>query len=124
MLGIYYGDVFQLLFMVMFFLVFVIIFVRLIKGIFIWNKNNHSPRLCVEATVVSKRSDVHHYHNNTMNNGMHGSTSTSYYVCFEFESKDRLELKVTGYEYGMMAEGDVGKLTFQGSRYLGFERNR
>nr|WP_330380884.1 DUF2500 family protein [Anaerobutyricum hallii] len=29
---------------------------------------------------------------------------------------------VYGKEYGMLAEGDEGKLTFQGSRYLGFER--
>ena len=27
-------------------------------------------------------------------------------------------------EYGMMIEGDKGKLTFQGSRYLNFERIR
>ena len=29
---------------------------------------------------------------------------------------------VTGQEYGMLVEGDKGYLTFQGTRYLGFER--
>ena len=33
-----------------------------------------------------------------------------------------MELRVNGREYGMIAEGDRGKLTFQGSRYLDFER--
>lgn len=45
-----------------------------------------------------------------------------YYVTFEVESGDRMEFSVYGKEYGMLAEGDEGKLTFQGSRYLGFER--
>ena len=33
-----------------------------------------------------------------------------------------MELHVSGSEYGMLAEGDRGFLTFQGTRYLGFER--
>ena len=32
------------------------------------------------------------------------------------------ELKVQGTEYGMLIEQDKGKLTFQGTRYLGFKR--
>ena len=38
------------------------------------------------------------------------------------ESGDRMELSVDDSEYGMLVEGDEGKLTFQGSRYLGFEQ--
>jgi hypothetical protein len=41
---------------------------------------------------------------------------------FEFVSGDRLELKMQGDETGMVAEGDQGKLTFQGSRFLSFSR--
>ena len=53
----------------------------------------------------------------------HGSSShTSYYVTFEFESKDRTEFRVNGKEYGMIAEGDYGKLKFQGTRFLEFNR--
>ena len=40
----------------------------------------------------------------------------------EVESGDRMELNLSGQEYGLLAEGDRGKLTFQGTRYLGFER--
>ena len=38
------------------------------------------------------------------------------------ESGDRLELRMSGREFGTLAEGDKGKLTFQGTRYRGFER--
>ena len=38
------------------------------------------------------------------------------------ESGDRIELKVSGKEYGMLVEQDSGILTFQGTRYLDFER--
>ncbi|WP_224653757.1 DUF2500 domain-containing protein, partial [Escherichia coli] len=51
------------------------------------------------------------------------SASTNYYVPFQVESGDRIELGLSGKEYGMLAEGDIGILTFQGTRELGFERN-
>ena len=35
---------------------------------------------------------------------------------------DRLELPVDGSDYGLLVEGDTGKLSFQGTRYLGFQR--
>ena len=107
------------------FAVFAIIIVSFIvaavKGIGTWHKNNNSPRLTVDASVVSKRqnTDVHHHNNNGT---MHTSSSTTYYATFQFDSGDRLELCVSGGEYGLLAEGDVGKLTFQGTRYLGFDR--
>ena len=101
---------------------FVVVFA---KGIGQWNKNNHSPRLTVDATVVAKRTNVSHSsgsHNHTT--GMHssGHTSTSYYVTFQVDSGDRMEFHVTGDEYGLLIEGDFGDLTFQGTRYLGFNR--
>ena len=50
------------------------------------------------------------------------STSTTYYATFEVESGDRIEFLINGWEYGQLAEGDMGKLSFQGTRYLGFVR--
>ena len=78
------------------------------------------------ATVVTKRTQVtQQQHANAGDpTGAHGfstTTSTSYYVTFQVESGDRMELPVSGREYGMLAEGDIGKLTFQGTRYLSFE---
>ncbi|MNJ79746.1 hypothetical protein D3C77_778650 [compost metagenome] len=40
------------------------------------------------------------------------------------ESGDRLEFNLSGSDYGQCSVGDEGKLTFQGSRYQGFERMR
>lgn len=95
-----------------------------VKGISQWNKNNHSPRLTVPATIVAKRTNVsrHHHHNHHGTGMHHSSTSTTYYVTFQVESGDRMELHVARHEYGLLIEGDCGMLTFQGTRYLGFER--
>lgn len=127
-MGFFFGSgLFEILFFVMFIVVFGIIIVNIVSGVGEWNKNNHSPRLTVEATVVSKRLEVsHHQHGNAGDEtGAHGYTTTSsttYYVTFQVESGDRMEFHVNGSEYGMLVEGDRGKLNFQGSRYLGFVR--
>lgn len=118
-------GLFEALFPIMFISVFVIVIgtfiMTFVKGISQWNKNNNSPRLTVDAFVVDKRTNVSHH---TSNNGghHHHHTSTAYYVTFQVESGDRMELQVDGNEFGMMCEGDFGKLTFQGTRYLGYER--
>lgn len=86
--------------------------------------NNNSPVLTVEAKVVAKRTDISHYNHNNMNsNTNYRSSSTWYYVTFQVESGDRVEFKISGDEIGMLVEQDIGKLKFQGTRYLGFERN-
>lgn len=118
-------TVVPILVMIIFLIVIVFFIVVFAKGISQWNKNNHSPRLTVDATVVSKRTDTSHssgHHNHTT--GMHtgGHTSTYYYVTFQVESGDRMEFHVSGEEYGLLVEGDYGDLSFQGTRYLGFNR--
>ena len=115
-------DIFFGMFFLVFFLILGMIVFNFIKGIGQWNKNNHSPRLTVEAQVVTKRTDVTHHHD--MDNAAMSHTSTRHYVTFQVDSGDRMELSVTGQEYGMLAEGDRGRLTFQGTRYLGFERQQ
>ena len=126
-------DLMSTLFPIFFFVVFAIIigiFIRnAVVGARQYSRNNASPVLTVDATLVSKRTDVHHHqHMNagdaTGAHGMHTTSSTDYYVTFEVESGDRLDFWVSGREYGMLAEGDHGKLTFQGTRYKGFERTR
>lgn len=97
---------------------------QMVKGAQRWKQNNDSPVLTSDARVVTKRSDVsYHHHANNMNNTMNtGYSSTTYYVTFEVPSGDRMEFVVRDDEYGMLVEGDAGKLTFQGTRYLGFTR--
>lgn len=120
-MGFFFGGAFEMLFSLMFILVFGMIIVTIFRGIGEWNRNNQSPVLTVDATVVAKRDHVSHHHNN-VNGGMHTSRSTTYYVTFQVESGDRMELKVAGSEFGLLVEGDCGKLTFQGTRYLSFQR--
>ena len=85
-----------------------------------WNHNENSPRLTVDAKVVSKRSEIRRTMSHAQN--VHHHSRTNYYVTFEVESGDRMELELQGHEYGLLVEGDKGKLIFQGTRFLGFER--
>ena len=105
---------------VLIFLVMLGIFIcMLLAGLGQWRKNNRSPRLTVGAVVTGKRTSTStHRHGDSH---MH-HTSTWYYATFQVESGDRMEFSVAGTEYGLLAEGDRGYLTFQGTRYLGFER--
>ncbi len=84
-------------------------FVRIAKN----NKINDAlPKVTVSAKAVSKRAHVFGRRH----------ASTCYYVTFELDGGERTELSVFGSVYGMIAEGDEGMLTFQGTRFLGFER--
>ena len=62
------------------------------------------------AQVVAKRTHVWGDH-----------SRTDYYATFQFASGDRLELEVPHDRFGYLVEGDNGSLTFQGTRFLGFE---
>lgn len=87
----------------------------IIGGITQWVRNNNSPVETYEAVVVAKRTHV-------SGGGNNSSASTSYHVTFELRDGSRMELKVRYNEYGNIAEGDVGRLTRQGTRFLGFVR--
>lgn len=106
---------------IIFSLFFVVVFVFIV-GMFIYvistnvkkaNSNRNSPRLSVDATVVSKRDQVRGE-----------NTYTYYFATFEFESGDRTELELQGQESGMLVEGDRGQLTFQGTKFISFVRNQ
>lgn len=116
MVRFFWSGGFEMMFMLMFALFFAFIIIQSIRQ---WHKNNNSPRLTVGVVIVAKRIDVRHHYEDTGH-----STSNSYYVTFQVESGDRMEFQVTGRQYGQMAEGDTGYVTFQGTRYLGFERQR
>lgn len=109
---------------------FTLVFV-LVIGLFIYavvqailrkQENDASPRLTVLARVVSRRQEVTHHARN-MNDGVyHTSSTTRYFVTFQVESGDRMELELDGSDFGMLAEGDEGRLSFQGTRFLDFQR--
>ncbi len=111
-----FGGMFRLIFIA----VIAIFIFTIVKGFTQWSSNNRQPVLSVPAVIVSKREDIRRHHQ--AGEMHHTHTSTSYYVTFEVESGDRMELQVKGTDYGFMVEGDFGKLTFQGTRFLSFER--
>ncbi len=111
--------VFPIMFFAVFVLIFGMIFSTIVFSVRKNRKNNRSPRLTVQATVVAKR-DEHAYYPSGRTHG--GNHRTQYFATFQMESGDRMELELQGFEYGMLVEGDTGKLSFQGTRFLGFER--
>ena len=112
-------QIFEVMFFLMFGLVFCVILVTMIRGLCQWNKNNHAPRLTVPVTVAGRRTEIHRRRSGDSHMT---HTYTLYYVTFQVESGDRMELRLSGQEYGLIVDGDRGLLTFQGTRFLNFER--
>ena len=103
----------------MFFRLFEVAFVVMMIGIIVAmvlavvrsRKNSTSPVVVVPARLVAKRQDF------SGNSGM-----TRYFVTFELETGSRIEFGVDAPMYGQSAEGDFGQLSFQGTRFLWFQR--
>lgn len=92
----------------------------LVKAVGQGISNNAQPVQSVPAAVVAKR--INTWGSSGMNTG--GSVNTSYYVTFETATGGRQELGMGGRDYGLLVEGDRGTLSFQGTRYKGFDRSR
>ncbi|PEJ59536.1 hypothetical protein CN692_04920 [Bacillus sp. AFS002410] len=113
-------DAFKILafiFPIIFVFVFAGIFFALLKGLKQWNFNNKQPKLTVPAKIATKRIEYIQRNKNQL-----GQSYTHYYVTLEIESGDRIEFQVDGFIYGQLVEKDSGKLTFQGTRFIKFER--
>ena len=112
---------FDTLFPIFFFIVFAMVIgtfvVVLGKSTARGIKNSAAPRLTTQARVVNRRENYRR-HSRDM------AGWTDYYVTFEVPSGDRMELEMSGEQYGLIAEGDQGQLTFQGTRFISFERDR
>lgn len=117
-------NVFPSIFTIMF-LLFAAMFIFIaIRGITNTVRNARSPIITVEAKVIGKRMDVSTHANSSNDNGISNSTSsTTYYVTFETEHGERLELSLSGRVYGILIEGDYGKLTYQGTWFKDFQRS-
>ncbi|MBA3470442.1 MAG: DUF2500 domain-containing protein [Herpetosiphonaceae bacterium] len=84
----------------------------IVRGLVQRSENNRMPVLSVGARIVAKRTQT----------GGGKYVSTSYYVTFEAPTGERREFVVSGSEYGILGEHDTGMLTYQGTRYKGFQR--
>ena len=116
-------KLFPLMFLIVFIFILSTIVGSLVSSAKRKHKNDQSPRVTADARVVSKRMQVgQNRHRHSNDDMMRSYTYSKYFATFEFESGDRLELPVEGSDYGLLVEGDSGKLTFQGTRFLGFQR--
>ena len=105
----FFDGGFSVLFVAVFLLLIGVVVFVIVSNIARAARDWASPRLTVPARVVAKRAQVwNHY--------------TYYYATFEVESGDRMELSLDGEDFGLLAEGDSGELTFQGEKFLSFER--
>lgn len=75
-------------------------------------RNNRKPKLTVSATVVGKRKLSHRK-----------ASDRHYFVTFQVDSGDRIEFWVTSCDYSELRQDDCGILTFQGTRFIGFEKD-
>lgn len=90
-----------------------LIFASFFAVIVIRIRNNNSPIMSVDAKIVDKRMETHHDD---------GDSYTTYRATFEMQGGERKEFRIPRSKYGLLVEGDEGVLSFQGTRYLGFER--
>ncbi|MCY6484091.1 DUF2500 domain-containing protein [Clostridium aestuarii] len=106
-----------------FMLFFLIVMGMIIYGVVTsanrYHKNATSPILTQHGKVITKRTSVTHHCNS---NNHRSSSHTYYYVTFETDAGQRIELTISGKEYGMLAEGDCGMVTYQGEWFKQFKR--
>lgn len=107
-------PIFTVFFVAIFALILLVIFATILNNIRIAARNRSSPLLTREARLVGKRQDVH--------GGGETPARMNYYITFEFTNGSREEFKVTGKEYGLLADEDRGVLQSQGTWYKGFNR--
>ena len=105
----FFGGGFSVLFVIVFLLILGMFIFVFVSNIARAARDRASPRLTVQARVVAKRAQV-------------WNPYTDYYATFEVGSGDRMELSLDGEDFGLLAEGDSGELTFQGGKFLSFER--
>ncbi|USB34041.1 DUF2500 domain-containing protein [Paenibacillus sp. YPG26] len=87
----------------------------IIKGLMVWSANNSKSMLTKQAVVVSKRTEVWEGVGNT-------APSTNYYITFELENGARMEFQMAAREFGLLVEKDEGEITYQGGRFMNFNR--
>lgn len=110
------GIVMAMIGIIMMIIVFIVMIVIIFSkfGPSIHQNNNNAPVTMVDAVVIAKRQDMTHHGD--------GYSPTRYFVTFQADDGRRAELEMKGEQYGLLIEGDYGKLTYQGNRYIGFTR--
>lgn len=114
-----------IIFAIIFLLVIGSIIYQIIASVRESSYNRSQPKVATVARIVSKRVDVRHHSTPSGNPDMHHhhtSSRSTYYVTFEMDTGDRLELRIPDNQYGYLVEGDQGTLVFQGRKFIQFDR--
>ena len=114
-----FSEIYTIIMAILLCVALLILVLSIVRILVPWIKDRQSDIMNIQAIVLSKRSNEDVFSDIrtvTIN------THTYYYVTFLIKGGIQMEFRVPGEEYGMLAKGDSGKLTFQGRSYLGFER--
>lgn len=104
-----------------------IILFNVVRGIVELERNNAQPEISVNAQVIDKGEKKNtniHYNAGDMT-GAHGIYMTDdifYYVTFQLENGEAMEFYVDAMEYEVLHKDDRGILSFQGTRFQGFQK--
>jgi hypothetical protein len=105
------AKIFMVVWAIVFFGILAIFITMLVKGIKREADNKKQPVETADVRVITKRILVTGEHSHT-----------TYFVTFENASSARQEFQVDGELYGLLVEGDNGKLTYQGYKVMDFNR--
>lgn len=92
-------------------IVFIFVFGTLIFRAINYGAQKSKPEQTSGAQVLSKRQHVWGEHSHT-----------NYYATFELDNGERVEYLIPDKQIGFLVEGDVGRLTYQGTLFVGFSR--
>ncbi len=93
-------------------IIFAIIIGTIVFRILSYLNDKRKPIVSCSAKVLDKRE---HFRRT----GEHGS-STTYYVTFELDNNERIELRIPHRKIGYVVKGDRGILNFQGKLFVDF----
>lgn len=99
----------NIVFFVLFAAVNVFIIVTVMRVYGVSKKNLSLPKIESDAEIVSKRSV-----------GSPKDSFATYFITFRFSTGDTFEYPVSEDCYSYFAEGDRGKITVQGTKFISF----
>ena len=113
-----------ILFAVLFLIVSGGIAAIIVTGIVRKKRNDRAAQTTVDASVLEKNTTVQRHPVAGDTTGAHGYTRfTSRHVTFLTADDAQRTFEVDETVYDALTEGDRGRLTYQGSRFVGFVRS-
>jgi hypothetical protein len=82
-------------------------------------RNNALPILTSSATLISKRKDIIAQPPG-INPKNQIAPSTTFFASFRLPDSQTVEVQVDNVQFAALTEGEQGRLTYQGTRFLGF----